>query len=280
MQQDSAEVILSRSGEKFYAQDCVEQYFDEAVEVEQEAFGRERICSSYPKDIHPKLMSFMKEWSFSLVKEGLSSCAVDSEGKVASFCMSEWFLPHLSEQTKEALENEVSGPIDEVLWALEDCFYNIVWKTGKKMKHFTYEDLREDMVDRMNASRHRKKDFVHVCQIGCRTGSRYQGVTKGLLRHHLKRCWQRGGLFAFAECSGPQSTALSVSLGGVIAATLYMNESSSFPHIRDMAHCEDKNSDVAHLLPSVPPVMRLVIWDLKHMATVGQWQESEETNEK
>ncbi len=89
------------------------------------------------------------------------------------------------------------------------------------------------------------------------------GLVKATLKHALRDARDRGMKIAFAETSGPQSTALCRSTGAQIVLTSFLNLFSSHSFIRDIPECEDRNPDVA-MFPKgkVPPVIRLVVWEL------------------
>jgi hypothetical protein len=106
---------------------------------------------------------------------------------------------------------------------------------------------------------------LHVCQIGCLSDPRSSGLVRVSLLAALRSARLRGVLFAFAETSGPQSTALCRGMGAQIVLTSYMNLFSSFDFVRSIPECEDRNPDVVNKFAprQVPPVIRLVVWDLE-----------------
>jgi hypothetical protein len=58
-----------------------------------------------------------------------------------------------------------------------------------------------------------------------------------------------------------------VALGAVIVLTSFLDRFSSFDFVRRIPLCDDRNPDVAGKFEEgkVPPVIRLVVWDLKQL---------------
>jgi hypothetical protein len=102
--------------------------------------------------------------------------------------------------------------------------------------------------------------FVRFCLIPTCSA----GLVKATLLVALRHAKEKGVKFAFAETSGPQSTALCRGTGARVMLTSFLNRFSSFDFIRGIPECEDRNPDVSHFTPGrVPPVIRLVVWDLE-----------------
>ncbi len=242
-----------------------------AVAAEQAAFIHERICASFPAGPQfDDMMQWMKRWTENLLhRQTVSFGAVDGSGTVLAVCICELF----PDSDPAAGELSRGGePIEEVLVALEKEVMGLATGVSSGLSetdHWRPAALPPGLQDRMwDSFVTRGKQLLHVGQIGCLPGrDDVKGLTRHTLRHTLRHCCDIGVEFAFAETSGPQSTALCVALGGVIVLTSFLDRFSSYDFVRRIPLCDDRNSDVVDKFERgrVPPVIRLLVWDLKQL---------------
>ena len=74
-----------------------ETTFSTVVECEQEAFSRERICSSPPPHLNEKMMMWMRDWTLWLLETSISNslswASFDDKDKCNAFAICESFPP-------------------------------------------------------------------------------------------------------------------------------------------------------------------------------------------
>lgn len=235
-----------------------------------EVFSRERVICSFPQKDHP----FMKEWitdyalSCATAPEALSTVVLNNNNNVvAGFCMAKEFGPPNKNNNTDNIDMcEVSAPVDEILNHLQQNvllpYIHGHLQSSCAPPHLLHP-LPSHIHNRLSSSfLQHHIPLLYIALIGSQqSGAALAATTKAL---HSAKC--RGYKFAFAETSGPQSTAACVRSGARIVYTLFFDPFSSFEFVRKIPASEDRNTDVAHLVAkdgSVAPSIRLVMWDLE-----------------
>lgn len=107
------------SGVKIVVLGSDDRVVESAVECEQAAFSRERICCSFPRGaLFSGMMQWMRRWSLELSASSHSFAALSKEGKVTAFVLCERFPPPEPYVDKET-DPQLSAPVVEVLDVLE-----------------------------------------------------------------------------------------------------------------------------------------------------------------